>query len=147
MTANQVVAHNLKRAREQLNLTQEQAAVELEKYLGRRWSKASFSAAERSAEDGRVRVFDANELLAFSRVFDESIGWFFTPPAGVDDVECGPLEDVTRRVGRDELRDSALSSGLATLGWAAQLEAIAVQLRAADASLLQQHAKEDSDGN
>jgi transcriptional regulator with XRE-family HTH domain len=147
VTANQVVAYNLKRAREGLNLTQELAAQKLGDYLGRRWSKASFSATERSAEGGRIRVFDANELLAFSRVFEQSIGWFFTPPAGVDEVECGPREDVSRVVGRDELRDSALSSGLATLGWATQLESIAAELRAEDDSLLQQHAKEDSDGN
>src|SRR5687767_165497 len=48
LTANQIVAFNLARAREWKNWTQEEAADALEPYLGKRWSKASFSQAERS---------------------------------------------------------------------------------------------------
>jgi transcriptional regulator with XRE-family HTH domain len=103
MTANQVIAYNLKRAREALNMTQQQAALDLERYLGRRWSPASFSVAERSADNGRVREFDANEIVAFSQVFNRPIGWFFTPPDDVEFVECGPPGDAWQSVRRERL--------------------------------------------
>lgn len=105
MTANQVVALNLRFAREDREWTQEMAALELEPYLGERWSKASFSSAERSADEDatRKREFDANELLAFAAVFEKPIAWFFTLPPDVDDVTCGDEFDVTRHVGRREL--------------------------------------------
>jgi hypothetical protein len=80
MTANQLVAYNLRRARELRGLTQEQAAEKLEPYLGRKWSKAVFSAAETSVKSERVREFSADELLAFASAFDLPIAWFFVPP-------------------------------------------------------------------
>jgi transcriptional regulator with XRE-family HTH domain len=62
------------------DLTQERAAELLEPYLGRRWSKATFSAAERSAAEGtRAREFSADELLAFARAFDVPVSYFFLP--------------------------------------------------------------------
>jgi transcriptional regulator with XRE-family HTH domain len=79
MTANELVAYNLRRARELRGLTQEQAAERLEPYLGHRWSKATFSSAE-TAMPGRVRQFDADELLAFAAAFDLPLIWFFIPP-------------------------------------------------------------------
>lgn len=48
LTPNRVVAYNLARARSLRGWTQEQAAERLEPFLGVRWSKATFSAAERS---------------------------------------------------------------------------------------------------
>src|SRR5947209_4053871 len=80
MTANQLVAYNLRRIRERDGLTQEQAAERLEPLLGRRWSKATFSAAETSVSSGRTREFNANEILAFSAAFGVPVGWFFLPP-------------------------------------------------------------------
>jgi hypothetical protein len=80
LTPNQVVAFNLAQARALRQWTQEQAAEALEPYLGRRWSKATFSAAERSVESDRVRQFDANEIVAFARAFDLPVSWFFLPP-------------------------------------------------------------------
>ena len=53
ITPNQIVAYNLAEARALRGWTQEQAAAELEEYVGSRWSKATFSAAER---------FDASDL-------------------------------------------------------------------------------------
>ena len=41
LTANQIVAYNLAQARMWKNWTQEEAAAELEPFLGARWSKAS----------------------------------------------------------------------------------------------------------
>jgi hypothetical protein len=80
LTPNQVVAYNLAQARTLRQWTQDEAAERLEPYLGRRWSKATFSAAERSIESDRVRQFDANEIVAFSRGFDLPVSWFFLPP-------------------------------------------------------------------
>lgn len=90
---NQVVAYNLTRARSLRGWTQERAAEELAPHLGRRWSKASFSAAERSVMGVRPKVFSADELLAFSRAFDLPVTFFLIPPGfgwpeiGTADVE------------------------------------------------------------
>lgn len=80
ITPNQIVAFNLSEARALRGWTQEQAAAELEQYVGARWSKATFSAAERSVDGRRVRQFTADEIVAFSRCFRVPIGFFFMPP-------------------------------------------------------------------
>jgi hypothetical protein len=79
-TPNQVVAHNLALARQHANLTQDQAAEALEPYLGRRWSKASLSQAERSVAGKVICKFDADEIVAFARGFNLPIAWFFMLP-------------------------------------------------------------------
>lgn len=48
--------------------------------LGQRWSRATFSAAERSVDGQRVRQFDADEIVALARAFDLPISWFSLPP-------------------------------------------------------------------
>jgi len=60
--------------------TQEEAVQALAPFLGTLLSTASFSAIERSIDTGRIREFDADELLAFARGFRVPITWFFTPP-------------------------------------------------------------------
>lgn len=88
MSPNQVVAYNVAKARALRRWTQEQAADALEPYLGTRLSVASFSALERTAwRLDRLKEFDADELLAFSRAFDLPIGFFFTPPS--PDLDIG----------------------------------------------------------
>jgi transcriptional regulator with XRE-family HTH domain len=79
-TPNQVVAHNLTRARILRGWTQDQAAAELAPYLGFHLSAASFSAIERSIAGSRVKQFTADELVALSRAFDLPLGWWLTPP-------------------------------------------------------------------
>jgi hypothetical protein len=87
MTPNQVVAHNVARARALRGWTQEQAADALAPYLGAKLSGASFSAMERSASSPiRIKQFSADDLLALSRGFDLPIGFFFTPPPPGDDI-------------------------------------------------------------
>lgn len=86
MTPNQVVAHNLTRAREWKGWTQEQLADALEPFLGKRWSKASVSQAERSVAGKFIRQFDADEIVAFARALDLPVGWFFMPPPPWDDT-------------------------------------------------------------
>jgi transcriptional regulator with XRE-family HTH domain len=85
-TPNQVVAYRVALARKLRGWTQDQAAAELEPYLGARLSPASFSAIERSPAGGRTRQFDADEIVAFARGFRLPIGWFFTPPPVFEDV-------------------------------------------------------------
>ncbi len=86
LTAARLVAANLRAAREQRSWTQEQAAEALAPYVGGvRWSKASWSAAER----GR-RHFTAAELLAFSACFKYPVVWFFLPP--IDEPLLPPLD-------------------------------------------------------
>ena len=80
LTPNQVVAQNLFLARTLRGWTQEQAAEKLEPHLGVRWSKASYSAAERSVVGERIRQFTADDLYAFSKTFDLPLIYFLLPP-------------------------------------------------------------------
>ncbi|MWA05824.1 hypothetical protein F8568_036810 [Actinomadura sp. LD22] len=76
---NQLVAFNLARARRQKGWTQEETAARLTAATGKRWTSATLGAAERSSETGRTREFDANELMAFCRVFAQPLAYFFLP--------------------------------------------------------------------
>ena len=80
LTPNQVVAYNLTQAREWKGWTQDQLAEALEPHLGKRWSKASVSQAERSVAGKFIRQFTADEIVAFARALDLPLGWFFLPP-------------------------------------------------------------------
>lgn len=79
---NEIVAYNLRRARELRGWTQEEAAAALEPLLGQRLPQASISAMERAYEGERRREFDAHELLAFALAFDLPLVWFLLPPPG-----------------------------------------------------------------
>jgi transcriptional regulator with XRE-family HTH domain len=80
-TPNQIVAHNIAKARLLRGWTQDQAAEACAAYLGNRLSPASWSALERSVDGGRIREITADELVAFARAFDLPIGFFLTPPS------------------------------------------------------------------
>lgn len=80
MTPNQIVAYNLTQARAWKGWTQDQAAEALAPFVGSRWSKANFSAAERSIAGERIRNFDADEIVAFARAFELPVTFFFMPP-------------------------------------------------------------------
>ena len=82
LTPNQIVAFNLTRARTDRGWSQPEAAAALEPLLGVRWSRASYSAVERSVDGVRIKQFSADELVAIARCFDRPISWFLTPPAG-----------------------------------------------------------------
>ena len=66
-------------------MTQEQAAALVEPFLGELWSKAVWSAAERSVDGKRPRRFDADEIAAFSRAFNVPIAWWFERPEQPED--------------------------------------------------------------
>jgi transcriptional regulator with XRE-family HTH domain len=80
LSVNQIVAFNMWRSRRSAGWSQQEVAELLQMYTGRPWSNASVSAAERSWQGGRPRKFDANEILALSKIFDEPIPYFFMPP-------------------------------------------------------------------
>jgi len=54
LTPNQLVGHNLWRARKERGWTQAEAAEALEPHLGIRWTVAQVSAAERSIDGNRI---------------------------------------------------------------------------------------------
>jgi transcriptional regulator with XRE-family HTH domain len=82
LSANQLVAFNMWRARKASGWSQQEVADLLDMYTGRTWSNASVSAAERSWQGGRPRRFDASEIVALAQIFDEPVGFFFLPPEG-----------------------------------------------------------------
>lgn len=57
-------------------------AERLEPFLGERWSKATFSAAERSITGDRIREFTADDIHAFAMAFVVPLTYFLMPPAG-----------------------------------------------------------------
>lgn len=103
-TPNQVVANNLRRARNLHRWTAEEAAEHLEPYLGERWSKVVWSAAERSVRGERIRQFSADDLVAFAAAFQLPISFFFQPPS---DVEAFAAPGAQELLSADELIEVA----------------------------------------
>lgn len=87
MTPNQLVAYNLRRARLAQGWTLEEAARQVEPYLGVTWKnpKASWASLERSAE-GAPRKFSADELVAFAQAFGEPVASFLMPPPAIEEL-------------------------------------------------------------
>jgi hypothetical protein len=108
VTPNQVVANNLRLARELRGMTQEEAARTLEPHLGIRWSRAVFSAAERSVAGKRVRQFTADEIVAFARAFRLPVAWFLLPPA---DWSVRPTEEAEEVLSAGAMVDLVLIAG------------------------------------
>src|SRR5436190_4364372 len=98
MSPNQVVAYNLAQARAWKNWTQDEAADALASFLGTRWSKASFSQAERSVGGKFVRNFSADEFIAFARAFE--LPFFFFKQKTAYEIGLGiPAEPLFRSLG------------------------------------------------
>lgn len=132
-TPNQIVAHNISKARLLRGWTQDQAAEECAPYLGTRLSPASWSALERSVDGGRIREITADELVAFARAFDVPIGFLLTPPsawdshvvatpdAGPDGLEPVEMFDVV--IGTD---DNLAAWGQYLLSWPSPESRVAI---------------------
>ena len=103
-TPNQVVAYNLRRARNLHGWTQDEAAAALEPYLGVRWSRVVFSSAERSTAGERIRQFSADELVAFAAAFELPISFFFLPP---NDLEQVALRDAPEALASEDMLELA----------------------------------------
>jgi transcriptional regulator with XRE-family HTH domain len=94
---NQVVAYNVRAARELRGWTQEEFADRLEPHLGQRLTQASISGIERAWDGDRRREFDAQELLVFARVFELPMLWFLLPPPGEHRLIAGterPIDEL-----------------------------------------------------
>lgn len=113
---NQVVAYNVRAARELRGWTQEELAERLERYLGQRMTQAGVSSIERAWDGDRRREFDAHELLIFAMVFDLPMIWFLLPPPG------------DRRLMRATTRPVA-ELYMYLMGRPGQLEAVYARLR------------------
>jgi len=122
LTASQVVAYNLAQARSIRGWTQEEACAALEPFVGRRWSKATYSAAERSMDGIRVRQFDGDEILAFARAFKLPLGWFFMPPAPQDVAALGGRPDRALPTLADLVFGDAEARAWIDLRWGAWLD-------------------------
>lgn len=134
LTPNQVVAWNLREARRKRGWTQEQAAQELEPYLGERWRRTTFSAAEEGTISGRrIRQFTADDLVAFSRCFDLPIAWFLLPPP-LDEIEQPYVlvNQAQQERGQQEgYADPLLPGGLIEMLFSTgRLETMAARIRA-----------------
>ena len=80
---HQVVAYNLRAAREMRGWTQEDLASRLEAVVGVRPSQATISALERSWDSRRPRrEFDVQDLAVFAMAFELPMLWFLLPPPG-----------------------------------------------------------------
>jgi hypothetical protein len=105
VTANQIVAYNLFLARIVKGWEQAQACEELAPYLGRRWTVAQLSTAERSVVGKRIRNFSADEIAAFAKAFEQPIAWFFMPPFPEDPLRRLPRIEAPKSASEDELLD------------------------------------------
>lgn len=61
-------------------------AEQLAPYLGEHWSKATFSAAERSIDGARIRQFTADDVYAFARTFGVPTSYFLCPPLWAQEI-------------------------------------------------------------
>ncbi|MFF4166909.1 hypothetical protein [Streptomyces sp. NPDC001741] len=122
---NEIVSYNLMRARRRHGWTQQDVATLLERYTGRPWSNASVSAAERAWQGGRPRRFDANELVALTKIFDEPLTYFFLPPD--EDKYSGKWVSMQQIEGKEVPRttDSDPYALMALLPTAVLMESIA----------------------
>jgi transcriptional regulator with XRE-family HTH domain len=90
---------NVQRVRKARGWSQEELGEALTKLTNRRWSSASVSAAESSWRGGRVRRFDANELVAFSLIFKLPVSHFLLPPTDDDLANSAFVVDTLDEVG------------------------------------------------
>ncbi|MGV9987765.1 helix-turn-helix domain-containing protein [Streptomyces olivaceus] len=107
VTMNQVVARNIAYFRNALTLTQEELGGRLERITGKKWSKATMSAAERSWHGNRIRSFDADDLMALSQALEVPVTALLLPPE-----EDGTVIDYTFvNVGSAPYRDRTVKGG------------------------------------
>lgn len=99
LTINQLVAMNVQRVRKARGWSQEELGEALTRLTNRKWSPASVSAAESSWRGGRVRRFDANELVAFSLIFKLPVSHFLLPPTDDDLANSDFVVDTLDEIG------------------------------------------------
>ena len=80
LNVNQVVAYNLRAARQLQKMTQATLALHLTAVSGLRFTPAMVSELERSWDGERRREFDAHEIAVFAVALKVPIAYFFLPP-------------------------------------------------------------------
>ncbi len=107
----QVVAYNLRRARELREMSQKDLGDRLERLTGTPWSPATISMAEAGwRKSERVRRFDANEIVAFAYVLRVPVPWFFLPPPVIPHGYPTSTSDECWIATQDDASDCAMSS-------------------------------------
>ena len=140
-TPNQLVAHNIAKARLLRGWTQDQAAEACEPYLGKRLSPASWSALERSVDGGRIREITADELVGFARGFDLPIGFFLTPPSAWDGHAVATPDAAPDGLAPIELFDVVIGTPENLAEWEALPEVLASRTTTGCVSTRRQHAR------
>jgi transcriptional regulator with XRE-family HTH domain len=74
MTVEELIGARIRMARQDAKLTQAALGKALARYLGKGWSHAAVSLAEKGRRD-----FIAAELVALAAVFKRPVTWFFVP--------------------------------------------------------------------
>lgn len=103
LTMNGLVAKNMQMGRTIRGLTQEMLGQRLEAITGRPWSKATVSALERTAEGGRARQFDADDLVAIAMALEVPLLFLFKPRPS----EYHPHTTYAVRPAEDDANDQA----------------------------------------
>ena len=80
LNVNQVVAFNLRAARQLEGWTQEVLAEEITRLSGTHCTRTMVSELERAWDGRRRRQFDAHEIALFAAALKVPIGYFFLPP-------------------------------------------------------------------
>lgn len=106
LSLNQVVAWNLRRARELRYPNAEKAAERLEPFIGAKWSKSSFSNAENMDRLRRHRKFTVDDLFAFCRAFELDLAFFLTPPPDSPEILGVPDEWPEIRYGPEKATET-----------------------------------------
>jgi transcriptional regulator with XRE-family HTH domain len=90
LSAGRLVAFNMTRLRKERGWRQEELGV---KFGG--WSAASVSAAERSYESKRVKVFDIDEVVTLAGIFGVPIEELLKPVPQCEQCRNSPPEGFT----------------------------------------------------
>ena len=80
LNVNQIVAYNLRAARQLCRMTQKSLAQELTRVSGIRVTDAMVSEMERAWDGERRREFDAHEIAVFAVALKVPMAYFFLPP-------------------------------------------------------------------
>ena len=106
LNLNQVVAYNLREARERRGWTQAYLAELLSHASGSRVTASTVSSLERTWDGDRRRQFDVHELALYALVLDVPILWFFLPPPGyrgeLEGIDQSVLDLYALVVGRND---------------------------------------------
>lgn len=133
MPVEQIVGHQMARARERRGFSQAELGQELARYLGKPWSRQTVSVAEKGG-----RAFIAAELAALAHLLEVPIEGFFKPPPDTQGIEI--TEGVV--IDRTDLAERTLPADL-TAEARSDMQEVLSQLRRLDAADDRNRAKRE----